>query len=126
MKKSIIYLGIAFVSFSTISQASNHQFYNSALNTTSLYEDSTPLCVAIAKRDVEMVKKLLEYGSNVNETSNGLTPLMMASRYNNVEILRILVAKGANSKVKDQNGFTALKYAQVSNANEAIEFLKKL
>ena len=83
------------------------------------------LCNAIAKGDLESVKKFIEYGVNVNEQSNGSTPLMLAARYNKVEILKVLIAKGAKADAKDNNGKTALQYAVNSNATEAVAYLKQ-
>jgi ankyrin repeat protein len=124
MKKSIVYLGIALVTFSTVSQASNYNSFTQKEINNSVYEKSTPLCVAIYKGEIDLVKKLIEYGANVNEKSNGLTPLMMAARYNRVEIIKLLLAHGAHLKEKNENGITALKYAELSNAKEAVAFLK--
>ncbi|MFV8344208.1 ankyrin repeat domain-containing protein [Flavobacterium sp. XS2P39] len=124
MKKSIVYLGIALVAFSTVSQASNYNSLPQKESTHSGYEESTLLCVAICKGDINLVKKLIDYGADVNEKSNGLTPLMMAARYNKVEIIKLLLAKGAQIKEKNDIGITALKYAELSNAKEAVAFLK--
>ena len=63
---------------------------------------------------------------NVNEKSNGMSPLMFAARYNKVEIIKILLANGANPNSKDEKGLTALKYAQLSNANDAVLILKQV
>ena len=83
------------------------------------------MCNAIVKGDLATVKKFVEYGSDVNELSNGLTPLMLAARYNKVEILKFLMEKGADKKIKDERGNTALNYAEFSKAQEALEFLKQ-
>jgi ankyrin repeat protein len=124
MKKSIVYLGIALVTFSTVSQASNYNSFIPKEISHSVYEGATPLCIAISKGEIDIVKKLITYGADVNEKSNGLTPLMMAARYNKVEIIKLLLANGARLKEKNENGINALKYAEVSNAKEAAAFLK--
>jgi ankyrin repeat protein len=54
-----------------------------------------------------------------------MTPLMVAARYDRVEILKILLSNGAKLNAKDEKGFTALKHAELSNANGAVQFLKK-
>ena len=123
MKKTIIILGLALVAFTNVSFASNGN--KTKFKVESVTINATPLCVAIMKGDTETVKKFIEYGVDINETSNGLTPLMFAARYNKAEIISLLISKGADVKTKDEKGFTALKYAELSNANEAILVLKK-
>jgi ankyrin repeat protein len=83
-----------------------------------------PLVVAISKGEIETVKQFIESGTKVNKKLNGLTPLMYAARYNKVEIIKYLLQKGADCKIKDSQGFTALNYAELSNAYEAIAILK--
>ncbi|MDA6072735.1 ankyrin repeat domain-containing protein [Flavobacterium sp. AC] len=125
MKKSVIYLGVALVAFANVSMASNQtSFVQPQMEIVNSF--STPLNVAVGKGDLEFVKKLIEYGANVNEISEDLSPLMIAARYNKVDILRVLLANGASASVRNEKGFTALKYAQLSNATEAIAILKDL
>jgi ankyrin repeat protein len=123
MKKSIIYLGLALIAFTNVSLASNSISLKTAI---TIFEGVSPLNVAISKGDIESVKKFIEYGVDVNEESNGMTPLMVAARYNKVDIIKILIANGARVNVKNENGFTALKYAELSNANESVLLLKQV
>lgn len=126
MKKSIVYLGMAFLAFTNGALASNSNQSKANTTLSVSYSNATPLCMAICKGDVEIVKKFVEYGSDINETSNGMTPLMFAARYNNVEIIKYLISKGADVRTKDEKGFSALKYAEISNAKEAAAYLKEL
>lgn len=123
MKKTIIILGLALVSFANVSFASNVSSFN---NQEVVSYSKTPLTTAIIKGDVSTIKKFIEYGVDVNESANGVTPLMLAARYNRVEIVKLLLESGANSDAKDNNGFKALKYAELSNATDTIELLKKV
>ena len=120
MKKSIVILGLALVALGTPSFASNVP----TAAATVIVASNSPLCSAIAKGDVEAVKTFVEYGADVNETSNGITPLMYAARYNRVEIIKILLSKGARKDVKDDKGFTAFKYAEATKSTEAMALLK--
>ena len=125
MKKSIVYLGVALVAFTNVSLASDFNSFNGKKSEGIEWSLVTPLGVAISKGDVESVRKFIEYGADVNELSNGMSPLMIAARYNKTEIIKFLVSKGANLEQKDENGFTALKHAELSNATEAIQLLKQ-
>jgi len=124
MKKSIIYLSLALVAFSSITVAST---VNTApkFRLETAFKDATPLAAAIAKGDVESVKKFIEYGADVNEKSNDMTPLMIAARYNQVEIINLLILNGAKVKVTNEKGFSALKYAELSNATQAVAAIKQ-
>jgi ankyrin repeat protein len=120
MKKVFVYLGMALFTFANAAVASNLK-----PATEKIAIAGTPLCMAISKGDVATVKKFVEYGADVNERSNDMTPLMMAARYNNVEILELLISKGARIDAKTENGLTALQYATLSNAKEAEAFLRQ-
>jgi ankyrin repeat protein len=124
MKKTIIYLGLALVSIANVTFASTAENFSNQKEL--VYNTNTPLCNAIAKGDIETVKKFIEYGADVNQTQNGMTPLMTAARYNRVDILKYLLEKGAEIDAKDERGNNALKYATLSNAKEAEAFLKQV
>lgn len=81
-------------------------------------------CVAIAKGDFDTVKKMIEFGENVNKTSNGKTPLMYAARFNRVEIIKLLLENGAKVDIKDNQGHTAVDYAKISKALDAKKVLE--
>ncbi|WNH13314.1 ankyrin repeat domain-containing protein [Thalassobellus suaedae] len=125
MKKTIIISAIALC-FSIVSV--NATSFSKTVNTN--IEDYysvkvNSFCVSIAKGDVETVKKLLARGENVNEKSNGMTPVMYAAKYNRTEILKLLISKGADLKAKSDKGFTAAKYAQLHGAHEAKVIIKE-
>jgi len=126
MKNSIVYLGMALVAFTNVSLASNLPF-NEGKSIIIEHYDASPLNVAISKGDIQIVLKFIEYGADVNEKAeDDMTPLMTAARYNKVEIIKILLAQGAKPGIKNEKGFNALKYAQLSNATEAVALLKDL
>lgn len=126
MKKTIIYLGVALVAFSNVALAANVETLTPKFELVKEYSKGTPLAAAICKGDVEAVKKFIKYGADVNEKSNGMTPLMIAARYNQAEIVKLLLQNGASSRTTDDKGFTAMKYAELSNAASAIEALKEV
>lgn len=124
MKKTIIYLGITLMAFSSLSFATNINYIGNQKTQNIFNVSPAPLVVAISKGEIETVKQLIESGTKVNKKLNGLTPLMYAARYNKVEIIQYLLQKGADRDIKDSQGFTALNYAELSNAYEAIAVLK--
>lgn len=123
MKKTIIILGLAIVAFTNVAGA--HTVSNITTFKEIVNYGNSPLCNAILKGDLASVKKFIEYGAEVNEMSNGLTPLMFAARYNKVDIIKYLLEKGADKKIKDERGNTAMQYAENSKSMEALEFLKQ-
>jgi uncharacterized protein len=123
MKKTISLLGLALLAATNVALASNVETSNSK-NVAIYNYDVTPLFVAISKGDIVAVKKFVEYGVDVNESRNGMTPLMYAARYNNPEIAKYLIEKGADISAKDNNGFTALKLAEGGKATQVAEVIK--
>jgi ankyrin repeat protein len=125
MKKSVIYLSFAILLLNNIVIGSTNEPV-SKFGLGARYDNTTPLAIAIAKGDLESVKKFIEYGADVNERSNDMTPLMIAARYNQVEIINLLIKNGANIKATNEKGLSALKYAELSNADEALNVLKQV
>jgi len=73
-------------------------------------------CKLITKGDLEAVKSMIAAGTDINKKSVGMTPIMYAARYNRVEIVNLLIAKGADLRIKSNRGYTALEYAEMSKA----------
>ncbi|SEL04466.1 Ankyrin repeat-containing protein [Aquimarina amphilecti] len=85
-----------------------------------------PFFMAVIKGDLDTVAKMIEEGSDVNLRLDGKTPLMYAARYNRADIIRLLIGKGAYLQAKDDKGNTALKFAELANAKEAMDVLKEM
>ena len=122
-KKAALILGIALVAFADVSFAKNVETLS--ISKELFFNNPTPLCRAISKGDLDAVKKFIEYGSDVNESFEGVTPLMLAARYNRVEIIKLLLEKGAKADAKDERGHSALYYAESSKSTDAIAVLKQ-
>ncbi|MBQ0736389.1 ankyrin repeat domain-containing protein [Aquimarina celericrescens] len=127
MKKSIFtvlaVMFIASASFATgVEMTTNSHNYEQKI----LKAKVSPFCMAIVKGDLDTVKKMIELGSDVNEKSEGMTPLMYAARYNRADIIKVLVQKGAKISTKDSKGHNAMKFAKLSNAKDAIAVLEEL
>tara|TARA_R110002072_G_scaffold4240_1_gene29918 strand:- start:7157 stop:7558 length:402 start_codon:yes stop_codon:yes gene_type:complete len=81
--------------------------------------ENHPLHLSVIKGDLETVQKLIALGADVNQKWNGMTPAMYAARHNRVEILKVLIAKGANLKDRCNKRHNAAYYAKISGATEA-------
>ena len=85
---------------------------------------ATPLMWAIP--DLAKVKALLEHGADVNARSKSLkrTPLLVAASYpGSVEVLKLLLSKGADLHAKDGLSMHALGRAAVSADVSVVRFL---
>ena len=78
------------------------------------------LAEAIEKGNVDVVKKLIEEGINVNIGRNGITPLMLAASKGQTELAEIFLQAGVNINATDDDGSTALHKAAVDQAGTAI------
>lgn len=114
----------------------------------------TPLFYAIEFNRLDIIKLLLDNGANVNQkyinnneklalsaNIGSNTPyfitfcalehtsknvLMHAAAYGNVEILKLLISKGANLNAVDDLGFNALDFALAAGKKENADYLKSL
>ena len=122
MKKTITIAVMAIALMNTTVQAKT----SSNLPSDAKIETYKPIaglsifCNAILKGEIETVKSMIALGENVNEKSLGMTPAIFAARYNKVEILKVLIANGADLTVKCDKGFSIKKHAEMSNAKEAL------
>ncbi len=126
MKKTSLILVLIFSCFAFSMQAANTADpVNHNLSPVTV-KNVTPLCLAIAKGDIDGVKKLIELGADVEKKSNGMKPIHFAARYNQVEIMKVLVEAGAKTKSRCDKGYTALKHAELSNADAVTAYLKSI
>ena len=86
------------------------------------YKIST-FCRLIQLGNYKAVEKMIQEGEDIDKTSVKLTPLMYAARHNRVDIVKLLIAEGANLKIKSEDGLNALTWAKRSQAKEAYELI---
>ncbi|MGQ9882184.1 MAG: ankyrin repeat domain-containing protein, partial [Armatimonadota bacterium] len=69
--------------------------------------------IATRAEDIVTVGFLLKQGAdpNIPGSEAGLTPLMIAARYGQVGIVKLLLAHGADPTIKNVRGLTALDFA---------------
>lgn len=125
MKKTVIITAIALCfSIVTVNAKTITEDITNT-NVEFMFKKVNSFCVSIAKGDLETVQKLIDRGADVNEKSNGMTPVMYAAKFNRTDILKLLIAKGANLKVKSAKKMTALKYAELHGATDAAAIIKE-
>lgn len=92
------------------------------------------LFAAIEYNIADSVKELLTAGTNPNakmtvKAKNNerdyYTPLIAAASYKNPEIIKMLIAAGANVNLGTKNGFTPLHYAAWHRNTEIFKMLKE-
>lgn len=92
-------------------------------------DGSTPLLLAADTCGIgggeDLVELLLENGADVNGRSpgTGRTPLMQAQRLPCVDAMRVLLDRGADASVKDNEGWTAAMYALTGGSAKALQLL---
>ncbi|MEN1784582.1 MAG: ankyrin repeat domain-containing protein [Bacteroidota bacterium] len=125
MKKTMLVLGLVSIMATGVYATTNNTLEkNTEVSSYFTPYEINSFCKAIIKGDLEMVKKMIDLGEDVNQKSLGKTPAHYAARYNKPEILELLIANGANLKKKCDKGYTAKKYAQMSKAEEALEVIE--
>ena len=122
MKKLLFTSLVILLSFHFVN-ASN--VYESSPSISKDYPKLSTFCKMIRMGNIESVKAFIKSGTDINRKSMGLTPVMYAARYNKVEILKLLIKKGAKLKTKSDRGYTALEYAKMSKAKDAYDVLKE-
>ena len=86
----------------------------------------TPLLFAVTYGGEDAVKLLLDAGAKVNvQDARGMTPLMMAIATDrvNVRVVRLLLDKGADLKIKSKDGETAVDWAKKFNYPPVLDAL---
>lgn len=73
---------------------------------------------------LEVVKMLVNAGGDIELSTKGWTPLLLAAREGRTEILRYLLEMGANTAVEEQEtGRRALQWAAIAGDLEAVHLL---
>ena len=86
----------------------------------------TPLHYAASAGQTEVISLLLENHAYVDaESPNGSTPLMMASMYGTPAAVKLLLDEGADPSLKNQQGLTAIDFAQRANRDDTVQMIGK-
>jgi len=97
------------------------------INPNVIYNTNTALTYAARDGFTEIAKLLVANGADINWIDGeGVTPLILASFKNNLEITVLLLHHGADKKVKDQWNRSALDYALRRGETDPIAQLLKI
>ena len=89
-------------------------------NRNSSIYNTTPLMHAVDTSSVDVVKNLIDHGSNVDVADNfGTTPLIYSIKMNKLDMASVLIKKSRNINMRDDKGLSALHYA-AKTGNEKI------
>jgi ankyrin repeat protein len=93
----------------------------------------SPLSQAVRHNATKCFNLLISMGANVNKACDGyVPPLMHAAKYGRLEMVKILVAKGADPHYKysgdytPADGQTPLTYAEKNNQSAVADFLRSV
>ena len=97
-------------------------------NTTK--EGFEDLIYAIRNRIYKLTKILIEGGTNIHQTFEGLTPMMEVclssdSSENKCKIVLLLLQHGYDLNVRDRYKLTALYHAHIGGCKKVIEILQE-
>ena len=96
--------------------------------TTTTREGLGAIDYAIKYRRKDIVDLCKNSGISLTETKrkSGLTPLMLAASFNDIEMMKYLIQNGAKPDATDAKGMDALAYAKKLGQKKAAEFLENL
>ena len=85
----------------------------------------TPLHYAATKGNIEIMRLLIDSHAYLDaESPNGTTPLMMAAHYGTPVATKLLLEEGADPRIKNQLGLTALAFARQANKPESAQYIE--
>jgi ankyrin repeat protein len=87
--------------------------------------ETSAFILACYNNQIHLVEFLLDQGANVNQiiSSDGFTPLYVATFHNNVEIVKLLLEKNADVNLPGGGGFTSFHCAIRDNNIEIFKML---
>ena len=84
----------------------------------------TPLHYAATSGHLATMDLLLDEHAYIDAPSpNGTTPLMMAAHYGTAPAVKLLLGAGADPTLKNEQGLSAIDFAQRANRTEAVDLI---
>ncbi len=83
------------------------------------------LDMAIKFKRTEIIKFCIDKGFDLNSTKrkSGITPVMLAACFSDLEMMALLLDRGGNTSVIDKSGMAAKDYAKKLGQKKMVEFL---
>jgi ankyrin repeat protein len=125
MKKIATTLTLALSLLFLNSNATNYENQLIDSGVTLIKTELSPLAIAVATGDIEKVKQLIKNGVDVNQKSNGMLPIHYAAKFNRVEVIKLLITAGSQIHSYSDTGLSAERYAEQTNAIDALNILKR-
>ena len=86
----------------------------------------SPLHYAATGREPKLVQLLLDRGAEIDAASpNGSTPLMMAAQYGSEDSVKLLLARGADAKRRNQLDLNVIDFARRAGRAALVEQLEQ-
>jgi ankyrin repeat protein len=87
-------------------------------------DDQTPLFFAIERKDLEMIRTLLQTKANVNlQRLDGDSVLIQAASEGYAEVVELLLKSGADLDLRDNLGWTAIVWAATKGFDQIVKLL---
>ena len=81
------------------------------------------LYTAIDAGDIELTGRILDGGHRIDRGSSGMTPLMRACVSGQIEIIRMLIGRGADVNATNELGWTLLMIATLNKKSQVVSLL---
>jgi ankyrin repeat protein len=84
------------------------------------------LDIAIKFKRYDVVQFCCDSGIDINSTKrkSGILPIILASCFNDIKMIELLIKNGANIHVKDRSGMSAIDYAAKTGQSNVVKFLE--
>ena len=84
------------------------------------------IAVKYRRKDIVSLCKNSGIDLTTSKRKSGLTPLMLAASFNDIDMMKFLISEGADARGKDRYGMDAISYATKLGQKSAVEFLENL
>ncbi|MEN8121993.1 MAG: ankyrin repeat domain-containing protein [Bacteroidota bacterium] len=96
-------------------------------NIENLFDDQSPLMIAVRYRSESVIKVLLKRGADIDKkNTEGETAFIIAAKKNYVDLLGLLKENNVTITIEDNKGYQAIDYAYKMQNVQAYSYLKSV